>query len=70
MRIELELQTDNFTVIPYNHQYYLASAIYNKIHSANPAYAKRLHNYQKFKFFTFLYCRLERGLLERKGLKL
>ncbi|WP_048202244.1 CRISPR-associated endoribonuclease Cas6 [Methanocaldococcus bathoardescens] len=31
----VRIRADYFTAIPYNHQYYLASAIYNKIHSAN-----------------------------------
>ncbi|CAB3288362.1 CRISPR-associated endoribonuclease Cas6 1 [Methanocaldococcus lauensis] len=69
MRMELELQTDNFTVIPYNHQYYLASAIYNKIHSANPEYAERLHNYQKFKFFTFSLLQIRRRVIRKEGIE-
>ncbi len=69
MRIELELQTDNFTVIPYNHQYYLASAIYDKIHSANPIYAKRLHNYQKFKFFTFSLLQIKKRVIRKEGIE-
>ncbi|MCQ6254768.1 CRISPR-associated endoribonuclease Cas6 [Methanocaldococcus sp.] len=69
MRMELELQTDNFTVIPYNHQYYLASAIYNKIHSANPKYAEKLHNYQKFKFFTFSLLQIRRRVIRKEGIE-
>jgi CRISPR-associated endoribonuclease Cas6 len=69
MRIELELETEAFTTIPYNHQYYLASALYNKIHSSNPEYANRLHNYQKFKFFTFSLLQIKKRIIKREGIE-
>ncbi|WP_423792174.1 CRISPR-associated endoribonuclease Cas6 [Methanocaldococcus indicus] len=69
MRIELKLKTDKFTVIPYNHQYYLASAIYNKLQSANPIYAEKLHNYKKFKFFTFSLLQVKRRVIRKEGIE-
>ncbi|NPA62790.1 MAG: CRISPR-associated endoribonuclease Cas6 [Methanococci archaeon] len=69
MRIELELKTENFKVIPYNHQYYLASAIYDKIRSVNPTYADRLHNFQNFKFFTFSLLQVKKRVIRPEGIE-
>ena len=53
MRVKLEFEIKRNTVIPFNHQYFLASAIYNILSKANKEYSEKLHTYPKYKFFTF-----------------
>lgn len=40
-------------MIPFNHQYQLASALYRKMYLADEEYAKELHMSGGFKFFNF-----------------
>ena len=69
MRIKLEFKTEKNTVIPFNHQYFLASAIYNVLSRADEEYSEKLHTHPKYKFFTFSLLSIpNRRVIEKRGI--
>jgi len=69
MRAKLEFRTEKNTIIPFNHQYLLASAIYNVLNKADEKYAKKLHEYTKYKFFTFSLLNIpKRRIIKERGI--
>ncbi|WP_292460705.1 CRISPR-associated endoribonuclease Cas6 [Methanothermococcus sp.] len=67
MRIKLELRTEKGKLIPFNHQYHLASAIYDVLCNSNPEYSKKLHDYDRHKFFTFSRLNIPRRIMDRNN---
>lgn len=59
MRLKLSLHTKQYSLLPFNYQYPLSSAIYKIIQSADAEFAAFLHNtgygqgHKSFKLFTF-----------------
>ncbi len=53
MRLRIDLTPKGECVLPFNHQYQLASAIYQRMHSADEEYTVDLHMGTGFKFFNF-----------------
>ncbi|WP_459202224.1 CRISPR-associated endoribonuclease Cas6 [Methanococcus sp. CF] len=68
MRAKLELKTEKNTLIPFNHQYHLASMIYGMLNTGNSEYAKKLHEYDKYKFFTFSWLDIPNRTFSNGGL--
>ncbi|WNY26268.1 CRISPR-associated endoribonuclease Cas6 [Methanolapillus ohkumae] len=70
MRSVLKLEVDKNTTIPFDYQYHLASMIYNSLNTGDLEYAKKLHAYQKYKFFTFSWLDIpKRTIVQNKGIK-
>jgi len=53
VRLRIDLTPRGKCVLPFNHQYQLASAIYQKMHGADEEYTEDLHMSTGFKFFNF-----------------
>ncbi len=53
-KVSIGLEKD-YVVIPYDHQYYLASYIYRVIEKVDPKYSFELHRPRKYKHYTFSY---------------
>jgi CRISPR-associated endoribonuclease Cas6 len=68
MRAKLEFKTEKGTLIPFNHQYHLASAIYNVLNNADGEYSKKLHDYKKYKFFTFSLLNIPKRKMDKNGI--
>jgi CRISPR-associated endoribonuclease Cas6 len=68
MRVKLKFKTEKGAVIPFNHQYYLSSAIYNILNSADRSYSKKLHNYRGYKFFTFSLLNVPKRDVDKNGI--
>jgi len=71
MRVRVEvLLKEKGLILPFDHQYYLASFIYKSIHKSDCAYAADLHTRNKFKHFTFSYVLCKRRKKTREGIKI
>ncbi len=70
IRVEIGLKKSN-ALLPFDHQYYLASFIYRALEKIDSSYALELHQPKRYKFFTFSYLMsrerkaTERGILIR-----
>ena len=69
MRALLKLKIDKDTLIPFNYQYPLSSMIYHFLNLGDSEYAKKLHEYQKYKFFTFSWLDIPSRLSTKEGMK-
>jgi CRISPR-associated endoribonuclease Cas6 len=69
MRALLKLKIDKDVVIPFNYQYHLSSMIYHFLNISDTEYAKKLHEYQKYKFFTFSWFDIPNRLITKEGIK-
>lgn len=68
MRARLKLDIDKNTVIPFNYQYHLSSMIYHSLNISDSEYAKCLHAYQKYKFFTFSWLDVPNRITTKQGM--
>ncbi len=69
MRIRVEIAlTKPDVVLPFDHQYHLASYIYRALEKVNPSYALELHQPKRYKFFTFSYLMSENRKITEKGI--
>ncbi len=68
MRIRLKLRTNKNTIIPYNYQYHIASAIYNLINYVDPKFTEIIHNKQTYKFFTFSELLIKNREIKKEGI--
>ncbi|ADG13896.1 CRISPR-associated protein Cas6 [Methanocaldococcus infernus ME] len=69
MRVKVSLSADEPFKISFNHQYYLASAIYNIVKEGNPNFAEKLHKIRDFKFYTFSTLKLPRRVIYKDYLE-
>lgn len=65
--VKIMLKKNN-VVIPYDHQYYLASYIYRTIEKIDKSYALEPHKPKCYKFFTFSYLMAEKRENLKKGI--
>ncbi len=70
LRIKVSLKTKPKSRLPFNYQYYLASAIYNIINTGDKELAERLHKYRGFKFFTFSQLRIPKRKIYNKYIEI
>ena len=69
MRAQLKLNIDKNVIIPFNYQYHLSSMIYHFLSVSDSEYAKRLHEYQKYKFFTYSWLDIPNRTITKDGMK-
>ena len=68
IKVEISLEGKN-NIIPFDHQYLLASYIYRSIEKIDPVYALELHRPQKYKHFTFSYLMThKRKIIPKEGI--
>ena len=72
MRILVRVLLDEKSnrLIPFDHQYALASYLYKIIGKENPSYFIRLHSSKTYKFFTFSYLMAEKRKLTDEGIEI
>ncbi len=69
MRIRVVLKLKNCeNLLPFDHQYYLASCIYRALEKIDPSYALELHMPRRYKFFTFSYLMSEKREIKETGI--
>ncbi len=68
MRFRVEVDFGKKIVIPYDHQYHLASYIYNRLADVDPTYAEILHQSKEPKPYTFSYLMVEKREVYEKGI--
>ncbi len=67
-RVGIELESEN-VVIPYDHQYYLASYIYRVVERSDAKYSFELHRSRKYKHYTFSYLMSSKRENLKEGIK-
>ena len=68
-RIDLEARTDG-EFIPFDYQYYLASALYKKIEYADPTLSKSVHEKVRYKQFTFSWMNIPHKEVSKNGISI
>ncbi len=66
IHVQVRLKSSN-TILPFDHQYYLASYIYRALESVDPYYALELHKPFRHKFFTFSYIMSKERSVVKEG---
>ncbi|MBP2173206.1 CRISPR-associated endoribonuclease Cas6 [Methanococcus voltae] len=68
MRININLKCERNTIIPFNYQYQLSTAIYNFIYSNDKDFAEKLHRSKDFKFFTHSWLFMPKSKVCKDGI--
>lgn len=78
MRIELQLSTQNGSILPYNYEYALSAWIYKMLDKADPVFAEWLHqqgysltdSHKRYKLFTYSKIRPRGYFRDKRGIGL
>lgn len=68
--IEIVVDKTQSLLLPFDHQYALASYIYKTIGKTDPEYFIWLHNKRNFKFFTFSYLMAKKRKVRENGMEI